>query len=46
VRELLAKLQPRSRPDFELDLSRMQSAQDVEARMQQAVPRVDRQPAE
>jgi thymidylate synthase (FAD) len=46
ARELLVKLQPRGRPDFELDLSRMQTAQDVEARMQQAVPRVDRQPAE
>jgi thymidylate synthase (FAD) len=46
VRELLAKLQLRPRPDFELDLSRMQAAHEVEARMQQAVPRVDRQPAE
>ena len=46
VRELIAKLQPRPRPDFELDLTRMQSAQDIETRMQQAVPRADRQPVE
>jgi thymidylate synthase (FAD) len=46
VRELITKLQPRTRPDFELDLSRMQSAQEVESRMQQAVPRADRQPVE
>jgi thymidylate synthase (FAD) len=46
VRELFAKLQPRTRPDFDLDATRFQSAQDVEAKMQQAVPRVDRQPAE
>jgi thymidylate synthase (FAD) len=46
VRELIARLQPAPRPDFELDLSRMQSAQEIEARMQQAVPRADRQPAE
>jgi thymidylate synthase (FAD) len=46
MRELIAKLQPRPRPDYTLDITRLQSAQDVEARMQRAVPRVDRQPAE
>jgi thymidylate synthase (FAD) len=46
ARELVAKLQVRARPDFELDLARMQSAESVEARMQQAVPRIDRQSIE
>ena len=46
VRELVTKLELRARPDYELDLSRMESPETVEARMRQAVPRVDRQPAE
>ena len=45
-RELLEKLQPRDRPDFELDLSRMRPPEEIEARMQQAVPRADRQTVE
>jgi thymidylate synthase (FAD) len=46
ARELMAKLQTPPRPDFELDLSRMMSPETVETRMQQAVPRVDRQAVE
>lgn len=46
IREFIDKLQPRPRPDFELDLSRMQAAEEVEARMQRAVPRIDRQRVE
>jgi thymidylate synthase (FAD) len=42
ARELIAKLQPRERPDFELDLARMQSPEDVERRMSAAVPQPDR----
>jgi len=42
ARELLAKLQPRPRPDHELDLSRMQAPEVVEARMRDAVPQPDR----
>jgi thymidylate synthase (FAD) len=38
VREFLDKLQPVARPDFELDLSSMQSADEVAARMYEAVP--------
>lgn len=39
--ELLGKLRPRARPDFELDVKRMQPAAQVEARMHEAVPRTD-----
>jgi thymidylate synthase (FAD) len=46
VRELMEKLQPRDALDFELDLSRMKPAEEVEALMSAAVPRPDRQPAE
>jgi thymidylate synthase (FAD) len=46
VRELIAKLQPRPRRDFELDLSRMRPAAEIEERMRRAVPQVDRQLAE
>ncbi|MEX1182305.1 MAG: FAD-dependent thymidylate synthase [Gemmatimonadota bacterium] len=46
ARELIAKLRPRGRPDFELDLSRMQSPEAVETRMSEAVPKLDRVPAE
>jgi thymidylate synthase (FAD) len=44
ARELLAKLQPRERPDYELDLGTMQSPDVIEARMREAVPKPDRQP--
>lgn len=44
VRELVDKLQPRQVPDYELDLSRMRDAADVEAEMLAAVPRIDRTP--
>lgn len=42
VRELLGKMRPAERPDFELDLSTMQTAEDVAARMEAAVPDVHR----
>jgi thymidylate synthase (FAD) len=42
ARELFAKLLPRSTPDFELDLARMQAPEEIEARMQSAVPKPDR----
>ena len=38
VRELLAKLQAPTRPDFELDLSKMKSAEEVGKKMSEAVP--------
>ena len=38
IRELVEKLQAPDRPDFELDLTRMRSAEDVAAEMYQAVP--------
>ncbi len=41
IRELVEKLQPRETPDFELDLSRMESAEAVGERMQEAVPKLD-----
>jgi thymidylate synthase (FAD) len=37
-RELIEKLQPPDRPDFELDRTRFRSAEDVAAEMYQAVP--------
>jgi thymidylate synthase (FAD) len=46
ARELIAKLQPRARPDYELDITRMRPPEEIEARMQQAVPKPDRQTAE
>jgi thymidylate synthase (FAD) len=46
IRELVEKLAPRTVPDFQLDLSRMQPPEAVEAVMNAAVPRVERQPAE
>jgi thymidylate synthase (FAD) len=46
VRELLDKLRPRTLPDFELDLGRMRSAEEVEKAMLAAVPAVDRDPAQ
>ncbi len=36
--ELIEKLKPAERPDFELDLSRMKSGEEFEFRMQEAVP--------
>ena len=41
VRELIEKLQPSEAPDFELDLSRMQSAETMAERMQEAVPKLE-----
>ncbi|HUF12382.1 MAG TPA: FAD-dependent thymidylate synthase [Longimicrobiales bacterium] len=38
ARELLHKLRERERPDFELDLASMQSADEMAARMAQSVP--------
>ena len=38
IQELSEKLQPRTAPDFELDLSRMRTAEEVEKEMYQAVP--------
>jgi len=43
--ELLAKLQPKSVPDFELDLSTASSAEVFAERFSQAVPKVDKKPA-
>ncbi|HSJ09961.1 MAG TPA: FAD-dependent thymidylate synthase [Longimicrobiales bacterium] len=42
ARELVEKLRPRTRPDFELDLGRMEAPEAVEARMREAVPQPDR----
>ncbi len=42
VRELREKLEPAERPDFRLDLSRMVSAEEMQARMEAAVPVVER----
>jgi thymidylate synthase (FAD) len=36
--ELIDKLKPAERPDFELDLSKMKSAEEFQSRMQAAVP--------
>ncbi len=38
VREFIDKLQPQERPDFELDLSSMRSAEEMATRMYEAVP--------
>jgi thymidylate synthase (FAD) len=43
IAELLDKLQPRERPDFELDLGRMRPAEAVEQEMLAAVPVIDRE---
>jgi thymidylate synthase (FAD) len=43
--ELLAKLQPKAVPDFELDLSKASSAEVFAERFAQAVPKVDKKPA-
>ncbi len=42
IREFLAKLDPAPRPDFELDLATMRTAEDVSEEMARAVPQVDR----
>jgi len=42
IREFVAKLDPAPRPDFELDLSTMQDAEDVAETMSRAVPQVER----
>ena len=42
--ELLAKLEPPTRPDFSLDLATMRSAEEVAAEMAAAVPAVERGP--
>jgi len=38
IQELVEKLEPRERPDFELDLSTMRPAEEVAAEMEGAVP--------
>jgi thymidylate synthase (FAD) len=38
IRELVEKLQAPDRPDFELDLARMRTAEEVAAEMYEAVP--------
>ena len=38
IRELLAKIEEPERPNFHLDLSTMQTAEEVEEKMRQAVP--------
>ena len=38
IQELMEKLQEPQRPDFELDLSRMRSAEDVSREMEEAIP--------
>ena len=38
IRELVAKIRCRTAPDFDLDLSRFRSAEDVAAEMHEAVP--------
>jgi thymidylate synthase (FAD) len=38
IEEFRLKLQPRSLPDFDLDLSKMRSAEVVAAKMEEAVP--------
>ena len=42
VRELLAKIEAPERPDFSLDLDRMQSPEEMEAKMLAAVPEPER----
>jgi thymidylate synthase (FAD) len=38
IAELVEKLQPPERPDFDLDLSRMRTAEDVAREMEEAIP--------
>jgi thymidylate synthase (FAD) len=44
AREMFAKFAPRERPDWELDMSRMRSAEDVEREMSGSVPVIDAKP--
>ena len=44
IRELLAKLSPRPRPDFTLDIARAEPATVFEERFRRAVPAVDQAP--
>jgi thymidylate synthase (FAD) len=46
VTEFVAKLAPTARPDFELDLSTMRSAEDVADEMARAVPQVEPRPSD
>ena len=46
ARELFEKLDDTTVPDFELDLSKAQSAESFAARFAQAVPKVDKAPVE
>lgn len=46
IRELFAKLQPRERPSFSLDVSHGLPAEHFQERFAQAVPSVDRAPTE
>ena len=41
ARELLAKVEVPERPDFSLDLSAMRSAEEIEAKMRDAVPQAE-----
>ena len=45
AREFVAKLRPPARPDFSLNLAEMRSAEEMEARMRQAVPAPERRAA-
>ncbi len=38
IRELMAKLEPIERPDFSLDLTRMRTAEEIQATMEAAIP--------
>ena len=46
IAELVEKLQPTERPDFELDMSRAVSAEIFAERMQKAVPAIEPRPTE
>jgi thymidylate synthase (FAD) len=46
IRELREKLEPRDRPDFELDLARMRPADEVAEEMSKAVPSFEQDPSE
>ncbi len=46
VRELVEKLGPGERPDFELDVSKARSAEEFAERFARAVPNVDKPPTE
>lgn len=46
ARELFAKLAPRDRPDWNLDIARMRDGADIEKEMSAKVPVIDAKPAE